>query len=110
MLNLAAEALLEGEAEKLTRKAIELAYSPPSAPPRTAHSLFLMAKVTHHGWSTSSDDIPQSNSILMGRNLRRPEPASSPDVSKPFGHDLAEIRRWCEQHDLHVRLKGEDKK
>ena len=26
-----------------------------------------MGKVTHHGWSTSSDEIPEPTSILMGR-------------------------------------------
>ena len=30
-----------------------------------------MGKVTDHGWSTSSDEIPQPISILLGRNLRK---------------------------------------
>ena len=38
-----------------------------------------MGKVTHHGWYSSSDEIPQPISILMGSNLRK---ASSKD-SKP---------------------------
>jgi hypothetical protein len=30
-----------------------------------------MGKVTNHGWSTSSDEIPQPISVVMGRNLRK---------------------------------------
>ena len=30
-----------------------------------------MGKVTDHGWSTSSDEIPQPASILLGANLRK---------------------------------------
>jgi len=34
-----------------------------------------MGKVTHHGWYTSSDEIPQPISIVMGQNLRPQAPA-----------------------------------
>jgi hypothetical protein len=27
--------------------------------------------ITHHGWSTSSDEIPQPISIVTGQNLRQ---------------------------------------
>ena len=30
-----------------------------------------MGKVTHKGWSTSSDEIPQPISIVTGQNLRQ---------------------------------------
>ena len=30
----------------------------------------LMGTFTNHGWSTSSDEIPQPTSILLGRKLR----------------------------------------
>ena len=30
-----------------------------------------MGKVTHHGWYSSSDEIPEPTSILLGNNLRR---------------------------------------
>ena len=30
-----------------------------------------MGKVTHHGWSTSSGELPQPTSILLRRNLRK---------------------------------------
>jgi hypothetical protein len=30
-----------------------------------------MGKVTHRGWYSSSDEIPQPISILMGNNLRK---------------------------------------
>jgi hypothetical protein len=43
----------------------------------------------------------------MGK--RRKQGPTSPDVSKPFGHDLGDIRRWCGPHDLHLKLKGQDK-
>jgi hypothetical protein len=33
-----------------------------------------MGTVTHHGWYTSEDEIPQPTSIIMGRNLRTPAP------------------------------------
>jgi hypothetical protein len=40
-----------------------------------------MGTVTHLGWSTSEDDIPQPTSIIMGRNLRTPAPeAPQPPV------------------------------
>jgi hypothetical protein len=29
-----------------------------------------MGTVTHHGWSTSEDEIAQPTSIIMGKNLR----------------------------------------
>ena len=38
-----------------------------------------MGKVTHLGWATSSDDIPQPVGIVMGRNLR----SNSEDAPKP---------------------------
>jgi hypothetical protein len=38
-----------------------------------------MGKATDHGWSTSSDEIAQPTSIVMGRNLRQ----NSPERSKP---------------------------
>ena len=30
-----------------------------------------MGKFINHGWSSSSDEIPQPISIVMGRNLRK---------------------------------------
>jgi hypothetical protein len=30
-----------------------------------------MGKPINHGWSNSSDEIPQPTSILLGRNLRK---------------------------------------
>ena len=36
-----------------------------------------MAKVIDHGWSTSSDEIPQPTSIIMGANLRKPSDEAS---------------------------------
>ncbi len=30
-----------------------------------------MGKVTHHGWYSSSDEIPEPTSILLGKNLRK---------------------------------------
>ncbi len=30
-----------------------------------------MGKVTHLGWSSSSDEIPEPTSILLGKNLRK---------------------------------------
>ncbi len=38
-----------------------------------------MGTVTHHGWRTSSDEIPQPTSIVMGKNLR----SNSGKPSKP---------------------------
>jgi hypothetical protein len=38
-----------------------------------------MGTVTHKGWYTSSDEIPQPTSILIGRNLR----SNSETPSKP---------------------------
>jgi hypothetical protein len=37
-----------------------------------------MGKLTNHGWSTSSDEIPQPTSILLGANLRK----NSNEISK----------------------------
>ena len=48
-----------------------------------------MGKLINHGWSTSSDEIPQPISILMGRNLRRnsdetsKKPKQKPEKKKP---------------------------
>jgi hypothetical protein len=53
-------------------------------------------------WTTS-----RSHGIVLGRNLRRKPGPTSPDVSKPLGHDLGDIR--CGPHDLHLKLKGQDK-
>ena len=36
-----------------------------------------MGKVIHEGWSRPGDDIPQPTGIVMGRNLRKPEPAAT---------------------------------
>jgi hypothetical protein len=53
-----------------------------------------MGKVTHRGWLTSYDDIPQPTGIIMGRNLRSratPEddvvagPAAGADASERAG-------------------------
>jgi hypothetical protein len=30
-----------------------------------------MGKVINHGWASSSDEIPQPISVVMGRNLRK---------------------------------------
>ena len=38
-----------------------------------------MGKVTYHGFYSSSDEIPEPTSILMGRNLRK----NSEGPSKP---------------------------
>ena len=38
-----------------------------------------MGKVTHHGWYSSSDEMPEPISILLGNNLRK----SSEQASKP---------------------------
>jgi hypothetical protein len=35
----------------------------------------MMGTVTHHGWSKPGDEIPQPTGIIMGRNLRPPQPA-----------------------------------
>jgi hypothetical protein len=35
----------------------------------------VMGNLTIKGWSTSSHEIPQPTGILMGRNLRPPQPA-----------------------------------
>jgi hypothetical protein len=42
-----------------------------------------MGKVTHHGWSKPSDEIPQPTSILLGSNLRK----NSEQASKPRKQD-----------------------
>jgi hypothetical protein len=34
-----------------------------------------MGTVTHHAWRKPDDDIPQPVRIVMGRNLRPPQPA-----------------------------------
>jgi hypothetical protein len=39
-----------------------------------------MGKVTHRGWYSSSDQIPQPISILMGNNLRKD---SDEELKKP---------------------------
>jgi hypothetical protein len=39
-----------------------------------------MGKTTNEGWSTSSDEILQPNSVLTGPNLRKP---SAPTSSAP---------------------------
>jgi hypothetical protein len=36
-----------------------------------------MAKHIQEGWSTSEDDIPQPVGIVLGRNLRPPQPELS---------------------------------
>jgi len=38
-----------------------------------------MGKLINHGWSTSSDDIPQPISVIFGRNLRK---NSEEDIAK----------------------------
>jgi hypothetical protein len=38
---------------------------------------FFMGKVTHHGWSKPGDEIAQPVGIVMGANLRKPEPVLS---------------------------------
>jgi len=52
---------------------------PRSTRPATTGGSNPMAKVIDKGWSTSSDEIAQPSSILMGQNLRKnSEPASKP--------------------------------
>jgi hypothetical protein len=36
-----------------------------------------MAKHIHEGWSTSEDEIAQPVGIVLGRNLRKPDPVLS---------------------------------
>ena len=36
-----------------------------------------MGKVTHHGWSKPGDEIAQPVGVVMGANLRKPEPVLS---------------------------------
>jgi hypothetical protein len=54
-----------------------------------------MGRVTHHGWSKPGDDIPQPVGIVMGRNLRPPQPELSEreKVLKSIAEYCAEQRR-----------------
>jgi hypothetical protein len=56
-----------------------------------------MGTVTHLGWSKPGDEIPMPVGLVMGKNLRKPEPA--PSESKPFGWDLQEIAKWIEDQE-----------
>jgi hypothetical protein len=42
-----------------------------------------MGTVTHHGWLKPGDEIPQPTGIVMGRNLRKPEPAPERERAEP---------------------------
>ncbi len=48
-----------------------------------------MGKVTDHGWSTSSNEIAEPTSIVMGKNLRQnsPKPSKSQKAEKPQGQE-----------------------
>jgi hypothetical protein len=53
-----------------------------------------MGKVTHHGWYSSSDEIPEPTSILLGSNLRKnsdqaSKPQKQDQVKKPQGREGA---------------------
>jgi hypothetical protein len=44
-----------------------------------------MGKVTHRGWYSSSDEIPQPISVVLGSNLRqnsKPQPPQPKDEDK----------------------------
>jgi len=59
-----------------------------------------MGEVTHHGWRTCTDEIPQPTSIITGANLRK-KPTPAPSVDRPFGFDHEEIaKRIAEQQRL----------
>lgn len=51
-----------------------------------------MGTVTHHGWRKPSDEIPQPTSIIMGRNLRPPQPELSEREKV-----LESIRDFCDE-------------
>jgi len=48
-----------------------------------------MGNLTIKGWSTSSDEIPQPTSIILGRNLRKPKQLS--EAEKLF----KDIKAYC---------------
>jgi hypothetical protein len=54
-----------------------------------------MGKLINEGWSKPGDEIPQPTSIIMGRNLRKPEPALTEreKVLKSISDFCAEQRR-----------------
>jgi hypothetical protein len=52
----------------------------------------VMGTVTHHGWRKPSDEIPQPTSIIMGRNLRPPQPELSEREKV-----LKSIRDFCDE-------------
>jgi hypothetical protein len=52
-----------------------------------------MGKFTYHGWPTSSDEIPQPTSIVMGRNLRKPrQPSEAEKV-------IRDIEQYCAEQE-----------
>jgi hypothetical protein len=52
---------------------------------------FFVAKVTHEGWYSSSDEIPQPISVVMGANLRK-QPAPLSEAERV----LQSIAEFCE--------------
>jgi hypothetical protein len=44
-----------------------------------------MGKVTDHGWSSSSDEIPEPTSILLVNNLRKNSEQSITHLRRPAG-------------------------
>jgi hypothetical protein len=58
-----------------------------------------MGTVTHHGWRTSSDEIPQPTGVIMGRNLRKPKQLSAvatlmTDIKAILRRAESGPRRW----------------
>jgi hypothetical protein len=51
-----------------------------------------MGTVTHRGWYTSEDEIPQPTSIIMGGNLRTPAPERPAVPEDPPASDRAQSR------------------
>jgi hypothetical protein len=53
-----------------------------------------MGKFTYHGLRTSSDEIPQPISVVMGRNLRKPRQPSEAEKL------LKDLKQYCAEQKV----------
>ena len=53
-----------------------------------------MGTVTHHGWRTSLDEIPQPVGIVMGRNLRPDQTAQQAAKERELFAKLKAVKQY----------------